>query len=62
MALAKRCDACKEYYDFNKDEEQPNGLTLSYFNEAGQVSHTIVRKELCPKCLAKVNKVLNKED
>lgn len=61
MASAKKCDACGNFYPFVKDEENANGITLAYFNEVGQVSHTIDRKELCPDCLAKITAVIKKE-
>ena len=61
MASAKKCDACGEFYTFDCDETKPNGITLTWFNEMGQAANTIVRKELCPECLEKVNKVIKKE-
>lgn len=60
MASAKKCDACGKFYEFNNDEQKANGITLTYFNEAGQASHTVGRKELCPVCLGKVMAIVEK--
>ena len=63
MALAKKCDACKTFFDFDKDETKPNGIVLAWMNENSQVSRTIEKKELCPKCIKKVKDILDiKED
>lgn len=58
MAIAKKCDACKEFYDFNNDEQEANGVVLVFFNAQGQQSHTIDRAELCPDCLKKVRDII----
>ena len=61
MASAKKCDACGEFYTFDSNPTKANGITLTFFNELGQASNTILKKELCPDCLEKVKSVLNKE-
>lgn len=60
MASAKKCDACGKFYEFNNDEQKANGITFTYFNESGQASHTVGRKELCPVCLGKVKTIVEK--
>jgi hypothetical protein len=62
MALAKKCDACEKFFDFSDDDMTPNGIALVYINQNRQIAHTIDKKELCDDCLAKINKILNKED
>lgn len=59
MALAKECDACGDFFKPTSDEDIPNGITFSYFDFQGQVQNTIIKKELCPKCIKKVKDVLN---
>lgn len=60
MALAKKCDACGEFYDFTNDEQEANGISFVFFNAQGQLSHTLDRAELCPTCLEKVKDILHK--
>ena len=61
MALAKECDACGEFFKFNPNDSEPNGIALVYFNQNGQIARTIEKKELCDSCLDKIYKVLGKE-
>lgn len=63
MALAKKCDACGQFFDFDPDENKPNGLALVWINQNGQIARTIEKKELCNSCLSKIEDILdNKED
>lgn len=63
MALAKKCDACGQFFDFDPDETKPNGIALVWINQSGQIAKTIEKKELCSSCLKKIDNILNnKED
>jgi hypothetical protein len=62
MALAKKCDACGHFFDFDTDENKPNGLALVWINQNGQISKTIEKKELCNDCLKKIVDILNKKE
>ena len=61
MALAKQCDAkgCGKFFKPSTDENTPNGITFSYFDQQSNVQNTIEKKELCPDCLKKVRDMLN---
>ena len=62
MALAKECDACGDFFKFSSDDTKPNGITLGWFNQNGVMAKSIVKKELCPNCLDKIDKILNGEE
>ena len=61
MGLAKECDACGDFFKPSSNEDIPNGITFAYFDIQGRVQKTILKKELCPECIKKVNNVLNIE-
>ena len=68
MALALKCDICGAYYDHYNSRYR--------INEWNEVANTIIIKQkelngvtlktkefdLCPECLNKIFKILNKED
>lgn len=59
---AKKCDACKKYYDFYcnnvKDSVVYNTITLALYNHNGGLI-TGINKDVCPDCMLKVLAVLN---
>jgi hypothetical protein len=59
MAVAKKCDACKSFYDYDPDESHPTGITMVHYDEQSKPVKTTNKYELCPECLDKVRTIIN---
>lgn len=60
MAAAKICDSCGEFYKYDNDENNENGIEIQHLDEAGTMQRSIKTYELCPDCLAKIHSVIKK--
>lgn len=54
MAAAKICDSCGEFFKYNPDDNTPNGISFTHYNETGKAIKRLNKVELCPDCLAKI--------
>lgn len=59
MAAAKICDACGEFYKYDDNENNENGIEIQHLNESGTMQRSIKKYELCPDCLVKVHAAIN---
>lgn len=62
MAVAKKCDACGQFYEYDSYESHANGISMVHFDEQSRPTKTINKYELCPECMEQINAIVNKEE
>ena len=64
MALAKKCDRCKRFYDaynFTKDDKNINGIMTLNLDAQDHYYTNHKPLDLCPNCKDSFEKWLNKK-
>lgn len=65
MSLAKKCDICGSYYDFEKEAKiygnsykKANGISLEVIDERGDVEMTKLTMDCCPTCINYIHELI----
>lgn len=54
MALAKKCDTCGRFFEFDRYSNKHNGFMYVRFNNIGTLYDDNVPYDCCPECMEKI--------